>query len=59
MQKGLDLDSYLPLEIPADAVGDSARLRQILMNLTSNAIKFTSEGIITIKQRWSKKRRIV
>ncbi|MBF0573667.1 MAG: response regulator, partial [Desulfamplus sp.] len=49
MQKGLDLDSYLPFEIPADVVGDSARLRQILMNLTSNAIKFTNEGTITIK----------
>ncbi|MBF0231708.1 MAG: response regulator [Desulfamplus sp.] len=49
MQKGLELDSYLPPEIPADVVGDSARLRQILMNLTSNAIKFTSEGTVAIK----------
>lgn len=47
-QSGLDLIYQVDENIPADIVGDSVRLRQILMNLVSNAIKFTHQGEIYI-----------
>ncbi|QGM45318.1 hybrid sensor histidine kinase/response regulator [Methylocystis heyeri] len=34
---------------PIDLIGDALRLQQILLNLTSNAVKFTSVGAITVK----------
>jgi signal transduction histidine kinase/CheY-like chemotaxis protein len=39
---------YLP-EVPARFVGDDGRIRQILINLMSNAVKFTSRGHILLK----------
>ena len=44
--KGLSLESSIP-ELPA-VIGDSTRLRQIMANLLSNALKFTSMGIVTV-----------
>jgi signal transduction histidine kinase/CheY-like chemotaxis protein/ligand-binding sensor domain-containing protein len=46
---GLDLIYLIDENVPAQIVGDSLRLRQILMNLVSNAVKFTSQGEIFIK----------
>jgi PAS domain S-box-containing protein len=43
-QKGLDLTSDIPEDIPDRLTGDPLRLRQILINLTDNAIKFTDHG---------------
>jgi PAS domain S-box-containing protein len=43
-QKGLEISSDIRPELPEAIVGDPGRLRQILLNLVSNAIKFTDHG---------------
>ena len=49
-QKGLALTSLIqPANIPAFFKGDAVRLRQILSNLVSNSIKFTSKGEVSIQ----------
>ncbi|MCP4723597.1 MAG: response regulator [bacterium] len=47
-EKGLELICVTPPEIPCLLMGDPGRLRQILINLAGNAIKFTHEGEIAI-----------
>jgi two-component system, sensor histidine kinase and response regulator len=47
-RKGLELVCMPSLDLPSDVVGDPAHLRQILLNLTSNAAKFTSHGEIVV-----------
>ncbi|MCK5131774.1 MAG: response regulator [Candidatus Sabulitectum sp.] len=46
--KGLEFISLIAPDIPAPVRGDPGRIRQILLNLTGNALKFTSEGEISI-----------
>lgn len=48
-EKGLALQCFVDEQVPAQVIGDPVRIRQILMNFLTNALKFTEQGHVLLR----------
>lgn len=54
--KGLEFESKIPVNLPQQVEGDEKKLKQVLINLLGNAVKFTSAGKITLQVSYKNSR---
>ncbi len=57
--KGLDLRLELATELPDAVLADEMRLRQIVLNLLNNAIKFTDRGQVQLRAAWREEQLVI
>jgi PAS domain S-box-containing protein len=48
-EKGIELACHITPEVPEIVLGDAGRLRQVVLNVLGNAVKFTSEGEVVLR----------